>query len=262
MPDAPVPPRRTRLGFWLLGRRVPVEHRPWAAQQILAADFQRRRLRAVLALQVAVVAVPQAVLAATSGGLFNLGLAVLVAGGFVLALRFSPAMTPAQQARLLAHQGVTADGELVPPVPLWHGSGVSPAASAVLVVNVVVLGAGIVVVGDRFVSPDRCRSAPPAAVAALEAQLPGARLEAPQRVSTVFDGVYYVAGQVPTGSGPTRTAVWRVIEPGSTFDLTERDVTAVDPAAQELTPRLGTTVVDDDEPLLDKARSCVREAAD
>lgn len=270
----PVPPLRARLLFWVLGTRVRPEHRPWAAQQITAPGFSRRRMRGVLALQVAVVALPQALLAATSGGWFNLVLALGIVAVFAVASRFAPATTPAQQQRLLAHQGVTATGELVPPVSLWALSPLTRSATVVLVANSLVLGTGIVVAADRFVSPDRCRDAPAARVATIDGLLgrslpdgppapvaPGtARLERTQRVNTVFDGIYYLAGEVRAADGRRLgPAVWRVIEPGSVLPVPEPDISAVDPAARELTPTLGSSP-SEDASLVDKVRSCVRDA--
>ena len=271
----PAPPLRLRLLFWVFGRRMPPAYRRWAGEQITAPGFSRRRMRGVLGLQVLVVALPQAALAATGGGAVNLVVAVALAAVFALAARFSPETTPAQRERLLAHQGVTAEGQLVPPVPLLAGTGWSPAAVAALVANAAVLVTGIVVVADRYVSPDRCREAPAAQVAALEAvvgrPLPGvappdvaagtARLAQAQRVDSAFDGIYYLAADVRAGDGRALgPAVWRVIEPGAVLPVLQTDISAADPAARALTPTLGYSASTPQDPLVAKARACVRGA--
>ena len=224
--NPPAPPRGVRARFWLLGMRVPDEHRPWAAAALLAPDHLARRRRMVLALHVPLIVLPQLLVALLLRSWFNLALAALALVAFVGASQLR-ALSPtrAERARLLAHHGVTPDGQLVEPVSMWRAQGVSPAASALLVVIVLVLGTGTVVAADHHVSPDRCRAAPEAHVAAVEPLLgrtelqggssspplfTGATLRDAQQVRSTFDGVVYLAGHV-SGAPGEPVAVWRVI---------------------------------------------------
>lgn len=279
MTAAPLPPWRARAAFWLLGRRLAPEHRPWLAATLTAPDFSRRRLHAVLALQAIFVVPPQLVLALRGGGWFPLLLVGLVllatAAGALLGSRLS---RPQDLQRLLAHYGVTADGRVVEPVSFWRSSRVTPWTAGLLAVSIGVLVTGVVVVADQYVSPDRCRSADPEAVRAVEAALgtttlpggpaapplfTGGSLRSAQRVDTAFDGLSYLSAYVAPGPGQERLgpAVWRITEPGGVFSVPELSILAVDATAHAVTPTVGYSVGGAPDPLADRARECVRVSA-
>ena len=276
---APIPPPSARRAFWVLGRRLAPEHRPWVAEQITAPDYARRRMRSVLGLQVVLIVLPQLLLAVTVGSRLNLGVAAVTLVAFVVVAAVTRrGLTSTETARLLAHHGVTAGGEVVPPTSAWDASWLSPAAAGLLVVLLVVLISGIVVVADRYLSPDRCRVASDPEVAAVEALLgrtmlqggppspplfEGARLERAQRVETGLEGVSYVAAEVrgTRSAGLVGPAVWRVIVPGGVFPVTEVDVSAADQLARALTPVAGYSTSTPPDRLVQQAHECAREAA-
>lgn len=278
MAAVPLPPRRARAAFWVLGRRLAPEHRPWVAATLTAPGFARRRLRAVLALQAVFVVVPQLVIAATGGGSFNVLLAAGVLTGTVVgSLLGARASRPQDLRRLLAHYGVTADGQVVEPVSFWRSSPVTPWTAGLLAVSIGVLATGVVVVADRYVSPDRCRTPDPAAVRAVESLLgrttlvggpplpplfDGGSLQSAQRVNTPFDGLSYLSGYVVPGAGTQRIgpAVWRVVAPGGDFPVPEITVIATDGTAHSVTPTAGYVADSRPDPLVARARECARLA--
>lgn len=263
MTGVPLPPWRDRWAFWVLGRRLAPDHRPWIAATLTAPGYRRRRLRAVLVLQTVFVVVPQLVLALTGGGRVHLLLAVFavlaVALGTLLGSRLAG---PGEVQRLLAHYGVTADGQVVEPVSFWRSSRVTPRTAGLLAVSIGVLVTGVVVVADAYVSPDRCRAADPAAVRAVEAVLDGGRLQSAQRVDTPLDGLSYLSAYVESGSDRVGPAVWRVTEPGGVFSVPELTVFAADGPAHVVSPTIGYAVGGEPDPLAERARECVRAAAD
>ena len=264
----------------MLGRRLRPEHRPWVAAQITAPSFASKRTRGILPMQVLFIVVPQLLIAATTGSWLNLLIAGFGLVGFGLAVvLFRESLTADQTRRLLAHHGVTADGALVQPVSLWQTSRLGRSATALLAVSILVLGTGVIVVGDHFVSPDRCRSVSAVQVAAVEALLgqtmvqggpaspplfQGAQLQHAQRVDGGLAGMSYLSAYVSGTPGADRVgpAVWRILEPGGALPVQRIDVSAVDLPAQELTPTAGYSTSTPPEPLVAKARRCARDVRD
>jgi hypothetical protein len=256
---------------------VPDEYRPWAAAALTAPDFPARRRRALLLVQVPLVVLPQLLLALYLRSWFNAGAVVVMVMVMVGVVRLLPdGWAGPEHDRLLAHHGVTRDGRLVEPVSLWQTSGMSPATMGLVAVHALVLGAGTVVVGDHLVSPDRCRVAPAAHVAAVEAALgrtqvqggppteplfTGARLRDPRQVRTQLDGVSYLSARIDGApAAGAQLPVWRVIEPGGAFPIDVLNVSAESDGARALTPTLGYSTNDPPDPAREQVRECVRDA--
>jgi len=277
-PEVVVPPLRVRLLFWLVGKRVAPRYRPWVAAQVMAPGWTVRRMRGVFLVQIAFVALPQLVLAATTGGWRNLLIAafVILVVGPLSAL--SDRLLHGQRHAVLAYHGVTPSGQLVQPVSPWQQGPWTSTIVVLLIAVLTVLSVGVVLVVDRYVSPDRCQEAPAPAVSAVEALLgrtrltggppspplfTGGRLEAAQRVDSEFAGLYYLSAYVtgvPGGEDRVGPAVWRVIEPGGVFPAPDLSISAADEVARELTPTAGLSTGNAERP--DKARACTREISD
>lgn len=281
------PPALSRFLFWAVGRRVQPEHRPWVAEQLASPDYKRRRLLPLLGWQVLVLVGPVTSDLRLSGGSRVL---LLAATGGVLVfdlvflsvlLRRRPRLTDRERRLLLAYHGVTADGAIAPTASAWDTNPLGRAGTALLAVQVLVLGSGVAVVVDDVSARRACHVPAAAVVLALDEAvgrpgptagvpfgdppspaLPGARLSSVRQVDTGVSGVHVLAGYVRDRSGVLLgPAAWRVIDPFSPLDLTGVvDISAYDALARAITPTLGYTVAEPVDPAVARAAGCARRA--
>jgi hypothetical protein len=283
-----VPPPSLRRRFALLGQRLPPVYRPWVFTQITAPGYQARRTYWLLLIQVLFVVLPQTLIAVAAHSVARavLPLAVLLLFALLAAwTRFRP--SEAQQRRLLAYHGLTADGRLVEPVSPWSENPLGKSGLAVLTAQLVVFASGVTVAADRVVKEHDCKPVPASSLAALTKVMgvprpgPPGRLSIPgfpaepapadveagspalfaRQVDTYLAGLHYVSAYVRDRDGRLLgPAVWRIIEPNTTFNVPQVDVSALDDKARSLTPSTGASLSSGRDPLLGKARSCARWA--
>ena len=276
--DVPVlePSRGLRWRFWLLSRRMPLEYRPWVVVQVLDPGFAARKIRTLMVLQLALIVVPQGLLALASGNGWRwITPAVVLTLVVVMRLASKP-LTRRGQDQLLAYHGVTRQGELREPVSAWVSSPLSKWGVALFAAQVLLVTAGIGVAVDITKERNRCKPVPADEMAALLPLLgkpgvpgfgpvplapEGSTLLHARRVNTYISNLHYLAADVrrPDGSvvGP---AVWRVITPGDLFHPNGLEIHAQDGLARSLTPSTGYGSGTPADPLLGKARDCVEDA--
>lgn len=281
-----VPPRKERLRFWAFGLRQAPEYRPWVYEQVTSPGYAARRMRALLLLQLVCVVIPQGLFAIDEQSLVRAVLPASLLGMFAFFALRPPRMRPAQQQRMLAYHGLSPDGRFIEPVSPWAENPLGKAGLALLVAQVLVLASGIAVVYDRSIS---CDAVPAASLAALQEVIgmpdpgavfgvrrtfPGQPDDPPaydvevgsrplfaRQVDTPLAGLHYVAAYVRDRHGRLLgPAIWRVIQPNTTFSLQTYDVAAADVTARRLTPSSGAEFSPRPTSLMGKARSCARWA--
>ena len=279
VPEIVVPPRRTRLRFWLFPYRLRPLYRPWVAQQLTAPGYLRQAQRRQQLLVACLIFFPQAALAVA----YRDPMPLVAPGAFLvvyltgLALSRGTEAANLQLRRLLAYHGVTADGRLVAPSTWRHNVSLEPfgkLGTVLVVAQMTLLAIGGAAVIDQY--PDRCRQVPAAYRTAIEKEIgrvvfgdqpvapeavPGTRLDASRMIRT-GRVVAYVAGSV---NG--RIGIWRVfdlrgvVEDGNQAAVLRGQLVSVSPVGAEsglLTPALGYT--SDPDPRITRVRDCTRSA--
>jgi uncharacterized membrane protein len=262
----------------MFSRRLAPEYRPWVAAQLLDPHFLRNRWRWVAVIQLLLVVIPQSLLAVFNRSWWNL-VAVVIALLLVLgAVASRRRLTAAQLRTLLAHHGVTAAGEAVEPVALHDHNPFGVTGAVLLTAQVTLAAVGIGVVVDHYTAADRCRVPSPEAVAAVQALLGvpsvtgeplsplvlgGERLVGARAVGSGLRGTTYLAAKLKDPAGPRSVgpAVWRIVTPGGALQVPSLQVSAADLLAREVTPSSGYSIESRNEPLLEKARGCSRDAS-
>lgn len=251
-----VPPRSTRLWFWVFGRRLEPLYRPWVAAQVTQPGYARRRVTGSAVLQLGLVVIPQ--LALHSNGYSRLFFGALAVFWIVLPLVRRP-LRPAEVARLLAYYGVTADGQIRTPTSALSLTPFGRDGFVLLIAQILLVATGGAVVFDHLEARSHCHSASQQALARLDGLLgqpspvqgfnpdpsvpAGAHLIRAKQVDLEFGGITYLAAyaRVP-GRRDVGPGVWRVIAPGGVFPVHEITVSSENDAARAMTPSLGFSV--------------------
>jgi hypothetical protein len=282
---ATAPPPTTRFWFWAFGRRVEPLYRPWVAEQLADPRFFRRRLGPVIGLQVLLIVIPQTLLAWSDHSRLRLllpaGLLLFYGAyaGIVLARR--KPLSPLAARRLLAYHGVTADGQVVPPVSAFDVSPRGRTGVVQLCAQLVVFATGAVIVTDHIVTVRSCHRLSAADSTALAAFIgepvrtaaarfgdpaplvrPGTPLLAAREVDTPLRGVHFVAGYVRDATGRlVGPAVWRLIDPVTQLNPSETPaVSAWNALGRQITPSTGYGSSTPEDPAVERARECAKAA--
>jgi hypothetical protein len=224
-----VPPRSTRLWFWVLGRRLEPLYRPWVAAQVVLPGYARRRLAGSAVVQLGLVVLPQ--LALHSKGYYRLFIAAVGLFWLVLPLVRRP-LKPSEVARLLAYYGVTADGQITSPVSAWSLTPFGRDGFVLLIAQILLVATGGAVAFDHLEARSHCHSASPQALARLDGLLgqaspvqgfnpapsvpTGVRLVGAKQVDLGLEGITYLAAYAKVPGRPdVGPGVWRGNEVGA-----------------------------------------------
>lgn len=270
-----IPSRRERALFWAFGKRLAPEHGPWVAEQLCSADFQRRRIVGVVALQLVLIVVPQLAFYLGDRERYHL----LVVAGLLLGLGLSARarrrpLSVVQRDRLLGHHGLDLHGAPACRVSSWRSEPwLGAKVSGLLIAQVVLVSIGVGYLIDhdeRF----PCRSVPPGTLVAIQSLLGvdgvdgvhsvvrlGAHLRDARQVNLGLEGLDVVAATVVDVDGTTvGPAVWQVSAPSALLGLTAYNISAYDGTARALTPSTGYNP-GPGQPRSDRALECAREAS-